>query len=89
MKTKTTLNELYSFPGFRANNRLKGLFGDSQSRIVELKRRQKKQFAAYVAEAIGLITIPGYTVFETLEQAECGFIWNLNTAESSAGVVKQ
>lgn len=88
MKTKTTLNELYSFPGFRANSRLKGLFGDSQSRIIVLKRRQKKQFALYAAEATESIMIPGFTVSVILKQVECGSIWNLNTGVYSAGAVK-
>jgi len=50
MKTKKTLNDLYSFPGFRAHSKLKGMFGDSPARIVTLVRRQKKRYAAHAAK---------------------------------------
>ena len=41
MKTNKTLSDLFSFPGFRARSKLKGVFGDSPARIVTLVRRQK------------------------------------------------
>ncbi len=50
MATKTTLKELYSFPGFRARATLKPHAADSDGRIVTLERRQKKQFVLAVAQ---------------------------------------
>ena len=52
MKTKKTLNDLYSFPGFRAHSKLKGMFGDSPARIVTLVRRQKKRYAVHAARSL-------------------------------------
>ena len=42
MKQNKTLQELFSFPGFKAKKRLQGKFGDPRARIVVLTR-QKKQ----------------------------------------------
>jgi len=49
MKTKKTLAELYSFPGFRASSRLTGVLGDPVARVITLTRRQKKQSVRSVA----------------------------------------
>jgi hypothetical protein len=56
MKDKKHLNALYSFPGFRARARLNGIFQDPMARVIELKRRQKKQPARYAEKAIGVST---------------------------------
>jgi len=56
MKDKKHLNDLYSFPGFRARTRLNGIFQDQTARVIELKRRQKKQPARYAEKAIGVST---------------------------------
>lgn len=47
MKYHKTLQELFSFPGFRANHHLIGKFGNPKVRIVKLVRR-KKQPSAHV-----------------------------------------
>jgi len=62
METIKTLNDIYSFPGFRARARLKPHPHDSGGRIVELERRQKKQSAQaaagqYQASGIGVLTL--------------------------------
>jgi len=44
----TTLNSLYSFPGFRALSKLKEVPEDPDARIIVLRRRQKKQHAPAV-----------------------------------------
>lgn len=41
MKRANTLQKLFSFPGFRARQRLSGLFGDPLARVVDLERRKK------------------------------------------------
>ncbi len=48
MKYHKTLQELFSFPGFRAKQTLLAKFGDPKIRIVELVRR-KKQASALIA----------------------------------------
>ena len=59
MKTKKTLAALYSFPGFKAQANLKGIYGDPESRIITLKRCQKKQFVLAVEQVCALIMIRG------------------------------
>jgi len=84
MKTKTTLNALYSFPGFRARSRLKGILGDAPARIITLKRRQKKLFAQPAAPYIMAITTSSFSVCATYPPATPASTWSLNTAESAA-----
>lgn len=45
MKTKKTLQQLFSFPGFRAKQTLTGKFGDPKARIIELDRQKKQRYA--------------------------------------------
>jgi hypothetical protein len=66
MATKTTLKELYSFPGFRARATLKPHATDPEGRIVTLERRQKKRFVPAAAQR--------YAAFEIAELTWCG-IW--------------
>ncbi len=62
-KTKRLLDE-YRFPGFRPVAKIKGRFGDSQARIIPLKRRQKKQHVAVVEQFINTIMIAKHGLFE-------------------------
>ncbi len=57
MRCVNTLQKLFSFPGFRAKQRLRGLFGDPMARVVELERRKKGLSAPVAARAISLSTI--------------------------------
>ena len=43
MKRGRTLSELFSFPCFTPERRLKGKMGDAKARIVTLRRRGKKE----------------------------------------------
>lgn len=78
MKTKTTLASLYSFPGFKAMANLKGIYGDPESRIITLKRRQKKRFAPAVGKAYALIMIQSLSVFVICLLAVREYILSLN-----------
>lgn len=40
MKRIQTLAALFSFPGFRARSRLRGIFGDPHARLITLVRRK-------------------------------------------------
>ena len=85
MKTKKSLSEIYSFPGFRARAKFKkGILGDSRARVVALVRRQKKRFVRVAVRHPRAIMITAFTVLEILIAAICEFTWNLNTAESIA-----
>ena len=57
MNRDRTLIELFSLPGFRANNQLQGIFGDPKSRIVVLSRQKKQQYVPVVGKYIKHITI--------------------------------
>lgn len=57
MKRANTLQHIFSLPGFRAKQRLHGVFGDPRVRIVELERRKKRPSAVGAARAIGLSMI--------------------------------
>ena len=85
MKTNQTLNKLYSFPGFRALTKLKGMFGDFPARIVTLVRRQKKRHATHAARPLSASMTAKLIRCEMSIPEACGFIWNLSTAGSTAG----
>lgn len=87
MKTKRTFAELYSFPGFRAKAKFKGVFGDPHARIVELRRVQKKRHAPSAGGVGGAFTITEYTEYATGTAAGCESTWNSNIDESIAGRV--
>jgi len=60
MKKNKTLHALFSFPGFKAKQRLQGKFGDPKARIIELKRQKKQQSAQVVESATEDFTIASY-----------------------------
>jgi hypothetical protein len=45
MKRANTLQKLFTFPGFRAKQRLSGMFGDPMTRMIDLERRKKGRSA--------------------------------------------
>jgi len=82
MKIKTTFSQLYNFQGFRAKSRFKsGVKGDSNARVVELTRHQKKRFVPYVEQYLGVFTTTGYTGFGTYLAVECESTLNSSIGE--------
>ena len=80
MKTKTTFNQLYGFPGFRARARFKsGIKGNSNARVVELVRRKKKLFVPYANGLYTAITTKEYTGYVICLLGRCRYTWNSNT----------
>ena len=45
-KRKRRLWDAYTFPGFRPQPTVRGVFGDPKARVITLVRRSKKRFAA-------------------------------------------
>ena len=43
MRKHKRLTDAYRFPGWTPLQTVKGVFGDPRARVVQLKRRQKKQ----------------------------------------------
>src|SRR3954453_2005747 len=46
LKRSRRLWDTYSFPGFRPEQTVRGVFGDPKARVITLKRRSKKPRAA-------------------------------------------
>jgi hypothetical protein len=87
MKIKKTLSALYSFPGFRAMTNLKGICGDPDSRIITLKRSQKKRFVHAAQPILDPTTIQKSSVFEISHPAALGFFLSLNNGVLAANDV--
>ena len=51
------LPDLYRFPGFLPQARLRGIFGDPWAVVITLQRRRKKRSAAAAGKRRGPITI--------------------------------
>jgi hypothetical protein len=89
MKTKTTFSQLYNFPGFRARARFKsGVFKDSQARVVELIRRQKKRFVPVAGSRHEASTTVELTASAIWMPGACGSIWISSTGVWNAVGVK-
>jgi hypothetical protein len=81
-KTKRLLDE-YRFPGFRPVAKIKGKFGDSQARIIPLKRSQKKQPVPVVEQFIKVITIAKHDLFVICHVVASVYIWKWTYAALS------
>lgn len=75
MKKIKKLLDAYTFPGFRPLAVVKGKFGDNKARIIHLKRRQKKLFAA-VAGLLARTSMTGKPGWSGICLAATrGYIW--------------
>lgn len=54
MKKDKTIQELFSFYGFKAARQLEGMFGDSKARIISLIRQKKRLSVLAAANDIRL-----------------------------------
>jgi hypothetical protein len=89
MRKRRTLSDLYYFPGFRPKRTVHGLFGDSNARVIKLKRRGKKLFAASVVQRIGLLATVETVLSATSPLVMPGSTSNWRfVASSVAGVAK-
>jgi hypothetical protein len=79
------LGDLYQFPGFVPQPSIRGVFGDPQSVVVLLCRRQKKRFALFVAGSTGLATISALGMLEISLVATSVSISSTCYAESNVG----
>jgi len=76
----------YSFAGFRANETLRGVFGDPDVRILRLDRRSKKRFAAVVGRCGTAGTTGGCGRFATFRAQAFGLFWNSKCGASRAAI---
>jgi len=79
------LQDLYRFPGFVPQDRIRGLFGDPHAVVITLKRRRKKRFAISVVSPTGPSTTSGPAASATSPVATSGSTSLTAFAESSAG----
>lgn len=78
MKSPKTIKDLFCFPGFTANAKLTGVFGDKHARVVTLKRRKKQP----VVRIAAIVVTDGMTnrlsASEILRWPVIECLWSLN-----------
>jgi len=85
-KQRRLLDE-YRFPGYRPRAGIRGVFGDSRARVIQLKRNQKKRYAAVAERSIGIITTRKCVGCGICPVGMPGSIWRWRRGGSSAGGV--
>src|ERR1700730_8654909 len=86
-KRQRRLLDGYSFDGFRANETLRGVFGDPDVRILRLDRRSKKRFAAVASRSGTAGTTGGCGRFAICRAQGFGFFWNSKCGASRVAIV--
>jgi hypothetical protein len=74
----------YRFPGFQPKADIRGVFGDSKARIIQLQRSQKKRYAAVAEQVIGVITTRRQEGYGIYPAGMRGYIWKWKCAEFRA-----
>src|ERR1019366_2110892 len=75
LRLRRQLRDAYRFPGFVPLPITRGTFGDPHARVVSLKRREKKQPAAFVVDGTEVTTMPGFKWCETYPVAAYVSTW--------------
>jgi len=76
LRRRRTLRDAYRFPGFVPAMIVHGMFGSPLTRVVSLKRRQKKQPAASVASGTAVTTTASLRWCETYPVAAWTSTWS-------------
>src|ERR1019366_7493242 len=86
LKRRRRLWDTYSFPGFRAEPTVRGIFGDPKARVITLKRRSKKQHpdAAVATRRAG--TTARAARCAICRAATRGYLWNWRCGELIAAI---
>jgi len=79
------LRDVYRFPGFDPQAKVRGLFGDPLAVVVTLRRRRKKRCAAPVLNRIERITTSGSDAPGISPVATGASIWRIGCAASTVG----
>jgi hypothetical protein len=82
-KSRKLLDE-YRHPGFRPMARIKGVFGDPKTRVITLRRTQKKRYAAVAVQCIEVTTTRRREAYEICLAGMPGYIWNWKCGGSNA-----
>ena len=86
---KKRLEDAYRFPGFRPSRWVRGVFGDSQVRIMVLEREQKKRLAAFAVKSTVHSTTARYDPYEIFPAGirECISRWSSGEWHAAAVVL--
>lgn len=87
MKNPRSIRQLFSFAGFVANAKLKGVSRDRFARVVVLRRRKKQLSAHAVDVDAEVVTIKERNVCATLALLVGASTLNLNGGECSVRAV--
>ena len=85
-ETKPAAGDAYCFPGFRPQPIVHGVFGDPKARVIKLKRRSKKRFAAVAVVSRWAGTIAGCAGYVICRAATLGFISKWRCGGSTAAI---
>jgi hypothetical protein len=88
MKKNKTLQELFSFPGFKVEKELRGKFGDFKSRVIFLVRQKKQPPVLSVVKPTKLFTITKYVKYVISMQQAIEFISAMSDGVFIAGSAK-
>ena len=77
------LHDLYRFPGFVPQPKVRGVFGDPLAVVITLRRRRKKRFAAPAGTSRGPTTTSGPDGLGISPVATSVSTWPTRSAESS------
>ena len=83
MRKHKHLTDAYRFPGFTPG-RIKGIFGDPKSLVIQVKRRGKKLSVPVVGWCIAAITTKSYEECGTYPAETVAPTWSWRYAGSNA-----
>src|SRR6202043_2192734 len=86
-KRSRRLWDTYSFPGFRPQQTVRGIFGDPKARVITLKRRSKKRLVAVAVVSRWGGTISQAAACAIFRAVTHGYFWNWRCGGSRAAVV--
>src|SRR5262245_17099219 len=86
-KRRRRLWDGYSFPGFRPQPTVRGIFGDPKARVITLNRRSNKRLAAVAVTCRWAGTTERSAACAICPAATLGYIWNWRCGGSTAAAV--
>src|SRR2546427_13143127 len=75
-KRRRRLWDAYSFPGFRPQPTVRGIFGNPKARVITLNRRSKKRPAAVAITSRWVGTTERSAACAIFRAATLGYFWN-------------
>ncbi len=85
MRKHKRLTDAYRFPGWTPSQTVREVFSDPKARVIQLKRRQKKQSLQSAASRRGAFTTTRCGVSAIFPVATGASIWNWKFDASGVG----